>query len=123
MNCDNLTYYFKDNTARKKCDDFNNGIELSRKIQSGEIKLEEAKKLQNEFKSNLNEILRAKYKSGEQKMALESIKLLYESRQDAVKLFNDYSSVVFDSRYKIIHGKRVPCMLARVDAVAKASDH
>ena len=37
-------------------DDFNNGIELFRKTQSGEIKLEEAKIQQNIFKSNLNEI-------------------------------------------------------------------
>ena len=31
------------NTARKRFDDLNNGIELFRKIQSCEIKLEEAK--------------------------------------------------------------------------------
>ena len=37
-----LLYYFKCNTARKKLDDFNNGIELFRKIKSGEIKLEGA---------------------------------------------------------------------------------
>ena len=44
VNHDYLTY-FKGNTARKRFNDFNNGIELLRKIQSGEMKLEEAKKL------------------------------------------------------------------------------
>ena len=56
------------------------------------MKLEEAKKLQNVFKSNLNEISSGRYKSEEQKSALENIKLLYESREAVNKLFNDYSS-------------------------------
>ena len=37
-------------TARRRFDDFNNSIEPFRKMQSGEMKLEEAKKLQNVFK-------------------------------------------------------------------------
>ena len=40
------------------------------------MKLEEAKRLQHVFKSNLNKILRGRYKSEEQKSALENIKLL-----------------------------------------------
>ena len=41
------------------------GIELFRKIQSREMKLEQAKKLTNVFKSILNEISRGKNKSEE----------------------------------------------------------
>ena len=41
INQTDLIYYFKGNTTRKRFDDFNNGIELFRKIQSGEMKLEE----------------------------------------------------------------------------------
>ena len=36
-----------------------------------------------------------------------------------IKLFNDYSSIVSEGKYKTIHGKRIPSMLARV---AKVSD-
>ena len=36
-------YYFKGNTPRKRYDDFNNGMEFFRKIQSGQMKLKEAK--------------------------------------------------------------------------------
>ena len=36
------------NTAGKRFDDFNNGIEVFRKIQSGEMKLEQV--MQNVFK-------------------------------------------------------------------------
>ena len=58
INQNDLIYYFKGNTTRKMFDDFLNGIKLFRKIQSSEVKLEEAKKLQNVFKSKLNEISR-----------------------------------------------------------------
>ena len=44
INQNDLTYYFKGNTARKRFDDFNNGIKLFEKIKSGEIKLGEAEK-------------------------------------------------------------------------------
>ena len=71
INPNYLIYYFKGNTFRKRSDDFNNGIELFKTIKSGETKLEEAKKLQNVFKSDLNEILRGRYKTEEQKSALK----------------------------------------------------
>ena len=44
INQNDSIYYFKSNTSRKKFDDFSNGIELFKKIKSGEIKLEKAKK-------------------------------------------------------------------------------
>ena len=47
--------------------------ELFRKMQSGEMKLEETKRLQNKFKSNLKEISRGRFKSKQQKRALENI--------------------------------------------------
>ena len=43
INQNYLVYFFKWYPARKRFDDFNNGIEIFRKIQSGEITLEEAK--------------------------------------------------------------------------------
>ena len=59
-----------------------------KKIQSGEMKLEEAKKMQNVFKSNLKEMSRGRYKTEEQKMTSENYKLLYKSRDVVIKLFN-----------------------------------
>ena len=38
INQNDLIYYFKGNTARKRFADFNNSIELFKKIKSGEIK-------------------------------------------------------------------------------------
>ena len=50
-------YYFIGNNARKVFANFNNGIELFRKIQTREMKLEQVKTLQNIFKSNLKEMV------------------------------------------------------------------
>ena len=55
MDYNDLIYYFKNNTTKKDFNDFENGIELSRKIKSGEMKVEDAKELQNIFNKNLNE--------------------------------------------------------------------
>ena len=44
-----------------------------KKIKSGETKQEEAKQLQNAFKSNLNKISSGRYKSEEQESALKKL--------------------------------------------------
>ena len=70
-------------------------------MQSGEIKLEDAKELQNIFKSNLKKISKWRFKSKEGKSALEIIELLYESWQAAIKLFNDYSAILSEAKNKV----------------------
>ena len=90
------------------------------------MKLEDAKKLQNVFKSNLDKISRGRNESKEQKMALENIKFLYASWEVVIKSFNKYSSIVSEARYKTVDGKGIPSTLARVARVArvaKVSDH
>ena len=62
------------------------------------MKPEKAENLQDVFKSNLNEISKGRYKSEEQKESL----------------FNDYSSIVSETKYKTIHGKGIPIMSTRV---------
>ena len=64
------------------------------------IKLEDAKELKNIFKTNLNEISKGRFKSEEQESLLGNIKLLFESRQTVIKLFNKYSSIVSEAKYK-----------------------
>ena len=106
INQNDLIYYFRGNTARKRFDDFTNGIKLFEKIKPGKMKLEEAKKpLQNVFKSNLNEISRGWHKSKEQKSPLENIKLLCKSREAAIKVFNNYSPIVSEAKYRSIYAK------------------
>ena len=70
-------------------------------------KARRSKHLQNVFKSNLNEVSTGRHKSEEQKNVLKNIKLLYESWEAVIKLFNDYSSIVPEAKYKWIHAKRL----------------
>ena len=42
----------------------------------------------------MNEISKGRFKSEEQKSALENIKLIYKSQQAVIKLFDDYSPIV-----------------------------
>ena len=51
---------------------------------------------------------RGRNKSEEQKLALEKIKLLCESREVVVKLFKDQSSVASEAKYKQVQGKGIP---------------
>ena len=72
------------------------------KIKNGEIKLAEAKNDQIKFKSNLGEIKKGnnKKRSKEQKNALYNIDMLYKARNEAIKFFNDYSSMVSEAKNK-----------------------
>ena len=67
-------------------------------MKSGEIKLEESKKIKGVFNWNLSKISRGRYKLEEEKSALENIKLLYELREDVINLFNDYSSIASEAK-------------------------
>ena len=105
INRNDLIYYFKGNTDRKRFDDLNNGIKLFEKTKSGEMNLENANKLQNVFKSNLNKISRGRHKSKEQKRALENSTSLKPSRESVIKLVNGCSPIFSDTKYKLIDGE------------------
>ena len=64
------------NNTHKIFNDFDDDMELFKKAQCGEMKLNDAKELQNLFWSNLNYISRGRFKSKEQKSGLENINLL-----------------------------------------------
>ena len=102
-NFNDLIYHFMGDTASKKFDGFENRIKLFEKLKSGDLKLEEAKKLQNVFKSNLNEISKGRYKSEEQKIAFLNC-LNYKK----LFLFNYYYSIAFQPKQKTIQGKAHP---------------
>ena len=72
-------------------------MELIRKIKSDEMKLEEIKKLQNIFKSNLNEISIGRFKLKEEKGSVESIKLLTSHE----KLLLNYLMIILQLHLKL----------------------
>lgn len=97
INLDDLIYYFRKESSRKRFDEFENGINLFEKIKSGDEKLEEAKKYKKVFKSTLKEIARGRYKSKVQNSALQNIKMFYKAREPTIKLFNDYYTIASEA--------------------------
>ena len=85
------------------------------------MKLEEKKKLQRVFKSNLNEKSRERYELEAQKMTLENITLLYDSRESVIKLLKGFF-FVSKAEYKTTNEKAIPSILARF-ACGKGSDY
>ena len=55
--------------------------------------------------------MRGKHITEEQRNALESIRLLYNTRQVALKFFNDFYLIHSGTKYKPFHGKERPGML------------
>ena len=80
------------------------------------------------FKSNLKEISKEWFKSEKQQSSLNSIKLLYESQENLIQLFNDYSSIISKNKYKTKYAEvikistpkqmvqRLPIALAQVNS-------
>ena len=52
------------------------------------------------FKSHLGEIKKGSKKSKAQKNTLYNIEMLYKVRNEAIKFYDDYSSMVSEARYK-----------------------
>ena len=100
VNHDDLIYRCKGKNPDEKFDKFDNALNLIDKIKNGEIKLDEAKNDQIKFKLNLGEIKKGnnKNRSKEPKNALYSIDILYESRKEAIKFYDDYSLMVSEAK-------------------------
>ena len=54
---------------------------------------------QNEFKSNLNEIKKGRFKSEEPKNATQNTEMLYYAQNKVIKLFDDYSTIASEAKY------------------------
>ena len=55
--------------------------------------------------SDLNEKVKRKYKSKEQKSAICKIKTFYESQEKVIELFSDYSKIASMAKYRSIIGE------------------
>ena len=99
-------------------------------MQDRKIDLADVKNDQEKFKSYLGEIKKEnkKYKSKEQKNTLYNIEMFYRSRNEAIKFYDDYSSMMSEAKYKATKGTglkiltpkqmlhRLPIALAQVKA-------
>ena len=97
VNSDDLIYKYKCNTADAK---FDNVLNIINKIQNGKISLADVKNIQEKFQSYLGEIKKGnkKHRSKEQKNTLCNIEMLYKARNEAIKFYDDYSSMMSEAK-------------------------
>ena len=114
-------------TADAKFDKFDNALGIINKIRDDKTHLPDVKNNQQKFKSYLGEIKKGN-KSKDQKNTLFNIEMLYKARNEAIKFYDDYSSVMSEAKYRATKGtvlkaltpkqmlQRLPIALAQVKA-------
>ena len=115
VNGDDLIYRYKGKTPNGKFHTYDNALYLTNQIKNGEIKLPEVKNDQRRFKSNLGEIKKGnnnKKRSKEQRKAIYNTDMLYKGRNEAIKFFDEYSSMVSEAKnhvkgFKILTPKQL----------------
>ena len=124
VNSNDLIYRYKGKNADVKFEEFDNAIDITNKILDGKIDLTDVKNNQQKFKSYLGEIKKGN-KSKEQNYNIE---MLYKARNEAIKLYDDYSLIMSEAKakgskatvFKILSPKqviqRLPIALAQVKA-------
>ena len=85
---------------------FDNVFSLLDKIRDDKISLTDVKNDQENLKSDLNEIKKGskKHRSKEQKNALHNIEMLYNARNEVIKFYDGYSSMVSQAKIKATKG-------------------
>ena len=130
VNSDNLICRYKINIVDVKFDEFDNAFDIIDKIRDGKIDLSDVKNNQEKFKSYLGEIKKGnnKHRSKVQKNTLHNIEMLYKATNEAMKFYDDYSSMMSEAKYKATKGtglkiltpkqmlQRLPIALAQVKA-------
>ena len=87
-------------------------------IENGEIKLADVKNNQEMFKSNLSEIRKesnnnSNKKSKEQKNTIQNIKMLYKSRNEVIKFFDDYSIMTSEAKNETTKGTGLKILIPK----------
>ena len=106
VNPDNFIYKYKGPTADAKFDEFDNALNLVDKIRKSAISLADAKNNQIISKSSLGEIKKVNKKHGseEQKNTLYNIEMHYKARDNAIKFFDDYFSMIPEAKHEATKG-------------------
>ena len=131
---DHLKYVVKKSRAKKDSIEYNFNkikdlITFLNDIRKGKITIQEAKDKQENYYNYLKKIRKGN-KSTNQKRTLANINILFNARDNAIKFYEDYSSMVFEARkiameqegegLKILTPnqmlKRLPVALAQIKA-------
>ena len=92
VNCDDLVYKYKRNTADAKIDKFDNALDITDKIKNGEICLAEVTNNQEKFKSKLGEIKKGSNKKDQKSKKTRCTMLKCFTKQGAKLL--DFTMII-----------------------------
>ena len=101
----NLAYHYKGKNVRNNFIGFKSPLRFYRSIKEGYITLEKSEEQQKEFKLELNEMIKTIKKIENQKSVINNIKTHYKSGKKIIELFDNYSTIIFEAKYKTIHGE------------------
>ena len=97
---DDLLYRYKGDTSDLKYNKFYSGVNIINKIRDGKEDLTNVKNNQYYFKRLLADVKIGSKKSKEQIETIQNIQKLYEVRNEAIKFYDDYSSMMSEAKYK-----------------------
>ena len=102
VNRNDLIHRYKSRIAKEKFDEFDNVLDIIDEIRDSTITLSDVKNNQEKFKSYLGEIKKGnnRCKSKEQKNTLCNIEMLYKTRNEAVKFYDNYSLMMSEAKTK-----------------------
>ena len=100
-----LMYRYKSRTADAKFDKFDNALDILDKLRNGKTSLTDVKDNQAKFKSNLGEVKKThKGRTKKQKDTLYNNEMVYKTRNEAIKFYDDYSSLMSEAKLKATKG-------------------
>ena len=125
----NLKYVAVNNRTSYNFSELEDPLTFLNEIKKGEMSLEEAKATQQNYLDYLN-IIRKGNKNAKQRKSLANINMLYNARNDAIKVIEDYGSMILEAKQlareqegtglKILTPnqmlKRLPIALAQIKA-------
>ena len=79
-------------------------LTLLKEIRDGKITVERARVLQEDFNNNIKK-LRKGNKNQEQKKTLANLDMLYNGRNEAIKFYEDYSSMILEAKKRLLKNK------------------
>ena len=94
---DDLKFLFKSSGEESSFDKSEDPAIFLNDIKTGDISLEEAKNLQQDYETYLKKIRKGN-KSAEQKKALTNINILFNARNNVIKFIEDYGSMILEAK-------------------------
>ena len=94
---DNLKYVAINIRTTYNFSELTDPLTFLNEIKNGEISLEEAKTIQQNYLDYLN-IMRKGNKNAEQRKILANINILYNARNNAIKFIEDYGSMILEAK-------------------------